>query len=196
MPTTTQRLPLSRTARLRSGLPDERLARNVRVPVYECAIRIIFPRPDMQRVKRRKSEAVGRGEVVEDLSHELRGDARMCRVPATGDHQIVRASQLHAAIGLSLIEHDLRTANVDDAVAHQRVIYIMETHGAEIVSADAAELQPVSGGFGGPHSLRARRRFPHRPDQGATLALLLRGNRCMLMSSWCERAYREDARQC
>ena len=46
--------------RLDSGvLAAERLARNVRVPVHERSVGILFPRSNMQRVECRDPEAIG-----------------------------------------------------------------------------------------------------------------------------------------
>jgi hypothetical protein len=64
----------------------------------------------------------------------------------------------------------------------------MEAHGAEIVSADAAELQPVSGVFGGSHVLKARGGFPHRADKSTALAPLLRCYGSVRMTSLRQRA--------
>jgi hypothetical protein len=49
----------------------ELLAGNVWVPVHERAIRIVLPRPDMQRVERWESEAIGGVEQMKGLTHEL-----------------------------------------------------------------------------------------------------------------------------
>src|ERR1700712_2372586 len=114
--------------RLRGGLADERLARNLGMPVYECAIRIFLPRPDMQRIEGLQTEAIGSLEVMKDLSHELRGRARMLRIPRFGEDKIVGAGQLKASVWLRLVEHDLRTCRVHDSVAHQSVIDIVKTH--------------------------------------------------------------------
>src|SRR5215813_8781364 len=55
----------------------EGVARHVGVPVHECACRIVLPRPYMQRVEGRESEAVRSFEEMKELSHKL-GRGRVC----------------------------------------------------------------------------------------------------------------------
>ena len=51
------------------------------MPVYKCAVGILFPRPNMQRVKGRKAETIGTLEIVEELSEELGRISRMAFIP-------------------------------------------------------------------------------------------------------------------
>ena len=85
------------------------------MPVDERAVRIVLPRPDMQRVKRRQPETVGSLKIMEQLSHELRWTAPMRLVPPVGEHQKVSADQLQASAGGGLVNHDLGMGRVDDA---------------------------------------------------------------------------------
>ena len=78
-------------------LAAERLARNVGMPVYERAVGILLPRPDMQRVERWEPEAIRSFEQVKELSHELRR-SRMRRIPHVGENQIVGADQSQASV--------------------------------------------------------------------------------------------------
>ena len=51
------------------------------------AVGIVLPCPNMQRIKRRKLEAVGELEVVKQLSHQLGRIVRMIVVPLLSKHQ-------------------------------------------------------------------------------------------------------------
>src|SRR3954463_6586081 len=51
----------------------ERVARHVGIPVHERAVRIVLPRPHMQRGERRQSEAIRAGEVMEPLGQQPAG---------------------------------------------------------------------------------------------------------------------------
>jgi len=62
------------------------------MPVYKCALGILLPRPDMQRVKSRQSEAIWGIEKMKDLSHELRRRAWMLLIPGAGNNEIVGTS--------------------------------------------------------------------------------------------------------
>ena len=53
------------------GLAVKLFTRNIRVPVHESSVRIVLPRPDMQRVERRQTEAIGKLEVMKELSHKF-----------------------------------------------------------------------------------------------------------------------------
>src|SRR5690348_15308411 len=72
-------------------LARERLTCDVRVPVYECAVWIVPPRPDVQRIEGGKTKAVWSFEVVEKLSHEFRRPLILL-VPGFGENQKVRAN--------------------------------------------------------------------------------------------------------
>src|SRR5436853_7694478 len=105
--------PGSVAGRLSSGrLAGKSGAGNVGMPVDERAVRIVLPRPDMQRVKGWQPEAVGSLEIMEQLAHELRRTAPMCCVPRVREHQVVSADQLQASAGCRLVKHDLRTTGI------------------------------------------------------------------------------------
>ena len=82
------------------------LARNVGVPVYECAVGIVLPSPDMQGIERRKPEAVGGREQMKELSHEFRRPYLLL-VPRSLEKQIVGASQSRPATRRRLVNYDL-----------------------------------------------------------------------------------------
>src|SRR4051812_42474724 len=132
-----------RSALLRGGLAYEGLARHVWVPVYECALGIFLPRPDVQRVEGREPETIGRLEVMEDLSHELRRNSGMDRVPCLGVDEKVGACQFQGPVWLGLVEHDLGTRWIQFAgrvyLVQQVHIGKMEPHGSFLRSAHAAE---------------------------------------------------------
>src|SRR5581483_3663016 len=98
----------------------------------------------MQRIEGRESEAIGALKIMKDLSHELRRNPRMLRIPGVSEDQIVSASQFHDSIGLRLVEHDLWTRGVHDTVAHQSVVHIVKTHCPKVVSTHATEFKAVS----------------------------------------------------
>ena len=64
------------------------LARNVGMPIHERTVWIVLPCPDMQRVERWETEAIGKLEVVKKLPHELRW-ALILLVPCVGENQKV-----------------------------------------------------------------------------------------------------------
>ena len=97
-------------------LSGERIARNLGVPVHECALGIALPRPDMQRVERRQAEAIGALEQMKKLSHELRR-TRMLRIHASAISNI-GADQFQGSVRLRLVNHDLGMSGVQDTAVH------------------------------------------------------------------------------
>src|SRR5262245_36281302 len=93
----------------------KRLAGHIRMPVHECAVRILLPRPHMQRVERRKPEPVRSLEIVEELSHQLWWSAVVRFVPGVSQHQEVRSGQPRLPVCGRLVDHDLRTGGIEDA---------------------------------------------------------------------------------
>ncbi len=144
------------------------------MPVHECTHGIVLPRPDMQRVEGRQSEAIGGFEVVKDLSHELRRRARMLLIPSAGDDKIVRSGQFHASVRLRFVEDDLGTRGIDDAAAHQGVIHEVEAHGPKVVAAHATEFKVITLVLGRPYILKAFGRPPDNSEKGVLPGLLAR----------------------
>ena len=94
----------------------------------------------MQRVERREPEAIGALEQMKKLSHELRRlRSRMLLMPGVGKNQIVRADEPQASVRLPLVNHDLGTRRVQYVVEHKGQVREVESHGAVVGSADAAE---------------------------------------------------------
>src|SRR6478672_8942114 len=75
----------------------ERVACDVRVPVYERARRVGLPGPHVQGIEPRQPESVRRFELLEYLSHEL-GRGRMRLVPRVGEHRVIGANQAHLIV--------------------------------------------------------------------------------------------------
>src|SRR6478672_6149673 len=123
----------------------------------------------MQCVEGIQSKAIRGVEKVKDLSHELRRRARMLRIPCARDNEIVGAREFQASVRLRLVEHDLGTINVHDTVAHQGVVYVVETHGPKVVSAHATEFKAIPIVFGHPNILKAFGRFPNRLEKNTLL---------------------------
>src|SRR5215831_10297761 len=95
-------------------LAVEGLARNVRVPVHECAIGIVLPGPHVERIKRRESETIRAVEQVEKLAHELRR-TRVRRVPCVGNDDKIGPDKTQASTWGRLINHNLGTSGVQNA---------------------------------------------------------------------------------
>src|SRR5256885_6805231 len=74
------------------------------MPVDERAVRIVLPRPDMQRVKGWQPEAVGSLEIMEQLAHELRRTAPMRCVPRVREHNRQHGEQKRIAHRRNAIE--------------------------------------------------------------------------------------------
>src|ERR1044072_3593664 len=88
-----------------------RVAAHVLVPIHERAGRALLPRPDVQRVERRQSEAVRCAEVMEDLAVELR--CLLVRlVPGRRVDQVVGAGEFRTPGG-RLVQDDFRLVAVD-----------------------------------------------------------------------------------
>ena len=68
------------------------------MPVHERAVGIVLPRPDVQGVERRETEAVGRVEEMKRLSHELLAGDEWFLFHVAGENQIVGAGQFHASV--------------------------------------------------------------------------------------------------
>src|SRR3954471_24381772 len=83
-----------------------RIAAHVLVPVHERAGRAVLPRPDVQCVERRQSEAIRRVEKVEDLTVQL-GRLRVRLVPGRSIDDVVGAGELWAPLG-RLVQDDFR----------------------------------------------------------------------------------------
>src|ERR1700727_408613 len=129
----------------------------------------------MQRVEGWQSEAIRGFEVVKDLSHELRWRARMLLIPCAGNNEVVGAGQFQASVGLSLVEHDLRTRDIYDTVAHQCVIHVVKTHCSKVVAAHATKFKAIPFVLGVPDILKPFGRFPNNSEKGTLFALLVRG---------------------
>lgn len=142
------------------------------MPVNECALGIVFPRPDVQRVEGWQSEAIGRREVVEDLSHKKGRGAGMLLIPRTGDHEVVGSGQFDTPVRLRLVEYDLGTIDVHDPFTHQCVIYVVETHCPKIVSAHATEFKMITVVLGCPNILKPLGGSPNTSEKGALLVLV------------------------
>src|SRR5437764_9191069 len=98
----------------------------------------------------------------------------MLRIPRLGEDQIIGAGQFQSSVWLRLIEDDLRTCDVHDAVAHERVIHIVEAHRPKVVSADATELKAIPLAFGDFHVLEALSPLPDSLKKGTLAAMLVR----------------------
>src|SRR5262249_42115533 len=149
------------------GLADKRLARDLGMPVHEGSAGILLPGPDVESVEGRESEAVGSFEVVKDLSAELGSDAGMLGVPRVGKGKGVGAGEFEAAVGLRFIKDDLGPHDVNDAVANQGVVHVVQAHSSRVGSADAAELEVIALALGDFDVLEAGGGLPHHLDQRA-----------------------------
>src|SRR5215467_9991482 len=157
----------------RSGLlADERLARNVGVPVHERAIGVVLPRPDMQSVERREPEAIGALEQMKKLSHKL-WRSRMRFVPRIGENQIVGADQAEVPAWGRLVDHDLGTGGVQDAAVHQVSVYVVEPHCPGVGAAHAAELKGIPLRLSHGHVLESLGRFPDNSQKVSRIVLLI-----------------------
>jgi hypothetical protein len=143
------------------------------MPVYKCALGILLPRPDMQRVKSRQSEAIWGIEKMKDLSHELRRRAWMLLIPGAGNNEIVGTGQLQASVWVRFVEHDLGMRDVHDTAAHQGVIHEVKAHCPKVISAHATEFEAIPLVLGHLHVLKAFGRFPNTSEKSALLALLI-----------------------
>src|SRR4051794_27686189 len=112
-----------------AGLSPKLLARNFRVPIHKRAVRIVLPRPDMQRVKGRKPEAIRTFPIMKKLAHELRRTL-VFLVPGIGKQKKIRADQFQSAIWCRLVNHDLGMGGIEFAAAHQVPINVVKAHGS------------------------------------------------------------------
>ena len=77
----------------------ERVARDVRVPVHEPAVRIVLPGPHVQRIERVEPEPVWAVEQVKQLTHELAAAfAWVLRLPGSRGHEKVSSGDPDAAV--------------------------------------------------------------------------------------------------
>src|SRR5437870_11332303 len=104
------------------------------MPIDKRSVRVVLPSPDMQRIERRQSEAIRSFEQMKELPHELRR-LLMGLVPCLGEHQIISADQLEAAVRHWLIDDDLRTSRVEDAAVHQVAVDVVKSHSSRIGAA-------------------------------------------------------------
>lgn len=134
------------------------------MPVYEGAVRIWLPCPDMQSVEGREAEAIGSVKELEELSHKL-GCMRMSGVPGIGQHKKICADELQSSVRSRLVDHDLRMRRIYYAAGDQGTIDVMKTHSAQIGSGHATELQSVSLMFRYGDVLKACCRITDRLDE-------------------------------
>src|SRR3954470_1152225 len=153
-------------------LPVESVTRHAGIPVRERAVRIVLPCPDVQRVERRRPEAIGGLEVVKELSVQL-GRAGVGFVPVGREHEKVGAGDAQAAGRRRLVEDDLGFGGVDLAVRDEREIHEVEPHRAIVGAADAPEEKTVALGFSDRHVAEALRGVAHDLDQRVALVPLL-----------------------
>src|SRR6185437_14327423 len=113
------------------------------MPVHKRAVRVLLPRPNMQRVERRQSEAVGSFEVMEELSHKLGWSGMTC-VPLGRDHQEVGSSELQLSIRRRFVNHNLRMPWVENSARDQRSIHVMQAHRSRIGSGHTSKLQGIA----------------------------------------------------
>src|SRR5215813_6314024 len=117
-------------------LSGKGLARYIGMPVHKCSVRVILPRPDVQRVERRETKAIRALEVMEKLSLELWRFSRMSLIPRVGEKKVVRADQAHTSAWNGLIDNDLWQRGIDFAVgSHRRILQEcllgkVESHGS------------------------------------------------------------------
>ena len=114
------------------------------MPVDKCAVWIWLPRPNVQGVEGRETEAIRTFEVVIKLAHELRRALpRMGLVPLIGQDQKIGASQLKMAVRSRFVNDDLGLSGVDAAAAHQSHVHVVKSHRSPIGAGHAAEQKGV-----------------------------------------------------
>src|SRR2546430_16356566 len=104
----------------------------------------------MQSVERREPKPIRAWEQMEKLSHELRR-TRMRRVPCVDENQKIGADQSQTSTWSGLVDHNLRASRIQNAAVHDVSVYVMQAHGAGVVSGHAAELKGISLRHGHPH---------------------------------------------
>src|SRR5215831_3975411 len=77
------------------------VATDVVVPVRERALRIVFPRPDMQLVKRRDAVTVGGADELHQVTFDLRSG-----IGGKGarENDVLDGNEFHFAVGLRLVD--------------------------------------------------------------------------------------------
>src|SRR5215470_14673716 len=136
------------------------------MPVDERAVRILFPGPNVQCVKRLQSESVGGLKVVKKLSHQVWRPwfMRLVVIPLLRIHQKIRAGQLQTSVCSRFIENDLRLGWINHATAHQIHIDEMEAHRSLVGSAHAAKTKGISFSFSLYDIVEPIGRFPNHLD--------------------------------
>jgi hypothetical protein len=107
----------------REDLPEPLLAislpaftRNFWIPVHECAVWIVAPRPGVQFVKRGQTIAIRRRIVLQQLSFEDGRGVVVRAVPGVGHHNIFRADQAGGTV-FEFVNKSFRMSDVELAVA-------------------------------------------------------------------------------
>ena len=112
------------------------------MPVHESARRVRLPRPDMQRVERRQTEAVRTFEEVQQLAHSS-GVPALVACQASENTRKSAPIKRRPPFGQRLINHDLGPTWIQHAIAHQRHVDVVQTHRAVVRPAHAAEQQLI-----------------------------------------------------
>src|SRR5580704_7626349 len=143
------------------------------MPVHECAVGIVFPRPDMQGVERGETEAVRELEIMKELTHKLWRTLLLC-IPRFGENQKIGTDQSQSSAWRRLVDHDLRMHRVEFAAVYQSSVHIVKPHRSRIRSAYTAKLKDIAFRLGYGHILKALGRFPDNFDKSARPAFLFR----------------------
>lgn len=157
------------------------------MPVYERAVGILFPRPNVERVKGGETEAIGAFEIVEELSHQLRRSARMALIPGIGEDKVVGADQAEASAVHRFVDDDLRASRVDFSrrcqwrVLQKGLFRKMQAHSSRVRTSDASKQRLIAFSFGDRDVLKALRGIA---DNSQEFALRGRWRRRLLRRGW------------
>src|SRR5688572_20243956 len=142
------------------------------MPVDERTGGIRLPRPDVQGVERRQTEAIRALEQVQELPPELRC-AGVAGMPGVDEHEEVRANQATAAVRQRLVNNDLGATRIQYSVPNQLHVDVVQSHGAVVGPAHAAEEQLISVRHRYVDVVKAPCGFANRADELARMLLAL-----------------------
>src|SRR5215469_10549520 len=167
-------------------------ARYLVVPVNECALRIVAPRPDMQFEKGREVESVRCTDKLKVLPVERRRSVVVIREPSGGVHNVFHSHE-PARVSHRLVNQGLRVLPPDFAVANECAVDVVNAHGAMVRPAYAAERGFVAGRSGVVDVEKLASCFAHVLYQLGWRGMM-RGH-CVLSKEWDHRDHAPPQRQ-
>src|SRR5215467_4795470 len=118
-------------------------AGDVIVPVHERAVGVVPPSPDVQLKNRTDPVAVRAADEQKGLSFEHWRSVVVICEPSSSVHDELDAYQPQLSVR-RLVDQGFWLRGIDQTIAHQSTVDVMNAHGAVVRTANAAKERPVA----------------------------------------------------